>query len=202
MKAVLGGILGLGMSLFASVATAQSAVAPSATHTVNLAPQRRETALSSERRWYGWQGLALDGGAVTLQLFAVTMAMNDSNAAGGVALAGAAVYGLGAPVVHLVHDRPWHGLASLGIRGALPVLGGLAGLELATCPPPSGDYGNCGVGELLLGAAGGALVAMALDATLLGWEPRPVERQAGLRLGLAPIVSNDGRRELRLVGSF
>jgi hypothetical protein len=204
MKAVIGGILGLGMLCFASLASAQTAEATSATPTVNLTPQRE--APLTERRWYGWQGLALDGGALTLGLTALALEASDSpnreSSAGGVALAGAVVYGLGAPVVHVVHERPWQGLASLGMRGALPVLGGALGLGLATCPPPTGDYGNCGAPEALLGVAGGALIAIALDATLLGWERRAVRGQAGFSLGLAPIVAADGRRELRVIGSF
>ncbi len=79
-------------------------------------------------RWYGWQTLASDAGA--LGLFGVFLAADGTNAAhasAGVPLgvASGALFLLGPPVIHLWRGQPRAGFASLGLRVALPLLGGL-----------------------------------------------------------------------------
>jgi hypothetical protein len=158
--------------------------------------------------------LAVDGPAAALLLTSVTLVSLDSaddyetreQNAEMLAVLGTLVYGAGAPTVHLFHRQPWHALGSLGMRVALPAFGGGIGMGLAQCPPPTGDYGNCGVGELFFGAAVGALAAIAVDASLVAWEsPKVSARPAtstGAHIGLSPVVSTDGHRELRLFGTF
>jgi hypothetical protein len=68
----------------------------------------------SKQYWYGWQGLGLDAGAITLMLTAHSAPQFES---------GLALYGLGAPIVHFAHGNPVEGLGSVGIR--------LAGIGLA-----------------------------------------------------------------------
>ncbi|HYQ15201.1 MAG TPA: hypothetical protein VEQ58_05580 [Polyangiaceae bacterium] len=164
----------------------------------------------SERRWYGWQGLAVDGGAVVLGLTSIALLSKDDpygsegreRFATMLGVVGAVGYGVGAPTFHLVHHRPWQALGSFALRGGLPVVGGALGMSLATCPPPTGDYGNCGLPELLMGAAAGALVAVALDASLLAWETRPREERGQARFGVVPVLASEGRRELRVFATF
>src|SRR5512135_2030900 len=55
--------------------------------------------------WYGWQTLLTDGAAF---FFAFGSASTGSTAV--------AAYGLGGPLVHLIHDRPEAALASVGLR--------------------------------------------------------------------------------------
>ena len=206
MARALAGIWGLGVCCITSVATAQVAEATAASHTVNPAPQGAEAPPPGPRRWYGWQGLTVDGAAITLGVAAALAEAGDTQRgedwAARFAIAGLVAYGAGGPTFHLVHDRPWHALGSLGMRGALPFLGAVAWRATVTCPRPGEDYGNCGTGPIVLGLAAGALAAMALDATLLAWDTPKREAPSRARLGLAPVLSRDGQRELRLVGSF
>lgn len=184
--------------------------APLASHTVNAAPQERREPPQEERHWYGWQALAVDGAAAALGLGGLALLSSDDSQgyeererlAGLMALGGAVAYGVGAPAIHLLHQRPWQALGSLGLRAGLPVLGGAVGLGAATCPPATGDYGNCGLPELLMGAIAGTLVAVALDASLLAWDSPRSDAPTQGRLGIAPVVSSDGRRELRVFGTF
>lgn len=213
MNGFLGGLGGLALCFWATTASAQvletePAVA-TAHHPVNVAPQPPTNSPPIEPRWYGWQGLAVDGPAAALWLTSIALLSIDDPAgsegreqtAESLAIVGAIGYGAGAPTVHLFHRHPWHALGSLGMRAALPALGGAVGLGLASCPPASGDYGNCGMGELIIGAATGALVAIALDTSVLAWESPRRGTNAGARLGISPVVST-GRRELRVFGTF
>lgn len=171
---------------------------------MNPTPPPR-AAPSTRQRWYGWQGLAADGVAVSLGLGALAIGNNDVNEddfAGRLALVGVAVYGLGAPVIHLKHHKPWHALGSLGLRGSLPFAVAFFTESSASCPPPNQDYGSCGQGDLIGGALTGAVLAIVIDTIVLSWEARREEAPTTARLGLVPVVSTEGRRELRLVGAF
>lgn len=71
---------------------------------------------ATERRWYGYQTLLADTGALLLLIGVPSANHNVDDIVGG------AVYAGGAPLVHLMHRRPWAALASLGMRsGALLV---------------------------------------------------------------------------------
>jgi len=162
------------------------------------------------RRWYGWQASSVDAGAATLWVTSITMLMIDDSyddgggerLVQGLSVAGGVGYLAGAPTFHLVHRRPWHALGSFGMRAVLPILGGAIGLNTQSCPPPNADYGNCGASGLLAGAAVGAVLAMALDDSLLAWEPRKGTERGARQLGVSPVLSKDGRRELRVFGTF
>ena len=79
------------------------------------APHSSEEAPS---RWYGWQTLATDGAAIGLITASLVTADNRGGRSPSSALAWGAlgVYGLGAPVMHFVHENPGRGLASFGMR--------------------------------------------------------------------------------------
>jgi hypothetical protein len=149
----------------------------------------------------------LDASVVVLGLNSLALATSDDvsyqqqeQTAEVLLLVGTVVYGAGAPTVHLAHLRPWQALSSLGLRVALPAIGAGAGLSVAGC---AGHYVDCGLGEAIIGTATGALVAMVLDASLLAWEsPKKNSEASETRLGLTPVVSSDGRRELRVFGTF
>jgi hypothetical protein len=225
MNALIRGLLGLAVCAVTSLASAQPADnavieaapgpapvvatrAPMVSRTVSLAPQDRELLPEEEPRWYGWQNLAVDGGALALSVAAAGVDSSDSpsgseNLAQALLLGAVVGYGAGGPAIHLVHGHPWKALGSLGLRGGLPVLGGAIGLASATCPPPGGgDYGNCGLGELVMGAAAGVVMALVIDDGFLTWEKPARDEVSQARLGLTPVVSSDGRRELRVFGTF
>jgi hypothetical protein len=207
MKGFLGGLGGLSVCFCTSLAAAQASDALAAApepHTVNAAPQ-----LSEERRWYGWQGAVLDAGVVVLGINSLALASSDSvnyeekqQTAELLLFVGAVVYGAGPPVVHLAHRQPWQALSSLGLRVALPAVGAGAGLSMASCSESGENSGECGLAAAILGTAIGAVGAMVLDASLLAWEPPKTRERSGTQLGLAPIMTSDGRRELRVVGTF
>ena len=228
MNALIRGLSALAVCSSASVASAQSAennpiqaapavspaapvvssVSPAGPRTVSLAPQERENLPAAERHWYGWQILSVDGGAATLALAAAALDSSSDpdhseNLSQALLLGAAVGYVAGSPTIHLIHRQYWRGLGSLGLRAGLPIVGGAIGLGSATCPPPGGgDYGNCGLGELIVGAAAGTVLAIVLDNSLLAWEPNQDEADKVARLGVAPVVGSDGRRELRLFGTF
>jgi hypothetical protein len=120
----------------------------------------------TERRWYSDETLALDGAAAVTAAFAMA-ARSEAWAVSG------PVYLLGAPVVHFVHDRPLAGLASIGMRLVLPVLGGAVsqGLNERECRDCFGFSK-----EFVAGFFMGASIAMGLDALLLANEEVVVER--------------------------
>lgn len=214
MNWLLGGLSVLALGFLASNAAAQTAqvepTTPAAPHTVNAAPQEQEPFQVDNRRWYGWQGLAIDAGVSAAWLTSIALVSDGDpssherreTTAQALMIAGGIGYMAGGPTTHWLHDRKWQALGSFGMRGGLPIVGGLIGLNAATCPPPTGDYGNCGLPELLLGAAAGAVVAMALDASLFAWETPRKDQKPQATLGLSPVLSSDGRRELRVFGTF
>jgi hypothetical protein len=184
--------------------------APSASPaSVRSAPHLRETSpagvneasVAEPPQWYGWQTLGFDGA-----LLVGTIAAGELSRGGGafeeLAWVPAVAFLLGGPSIHLIHEEPWRALGSLGLRTGLPVLGGLFGRGfLASCPPPDGDYGSCGLGELAVGVATGMLAATLIDGFALAREsPKPAQR---LTLSLTPFVSSDGTAaELRIQGQF
>lgn len=125
-------------------------------------------------RWYGYQTLIADGVAIATSSTGVALTVseakaggNDANPLPGLALAGlgATTYLLGAPIVHWAHGRVGVGFISLGMRILAPLAGlglGAVGSELA-----NGSKNQIGIP---IGAAAGALTAVLLDATLLGWQ--------------------------------
>ena len=188
-----------------SPAAAHPAASVAARPSVSIVPLRRDAGSQGEGGWYGWQTLASDAAASGLFFAAAKSGHGnlDDGAGTTLSLLSAAVYLAGAPTVHLLHHRSLRALGSFGLRIALPVVGGMLGSATATCPPPTGDYGNCGVGELVLGAGVGFVLAIALDAGALAWDEPKRKEPSSARWGLGPTISSDGKRgEVRVFGTF
>jgi hypothetical protein len=148
------------------------------------------------QRWYGWQTLLTDGGA--LVLLATGAQSNDPNST--ILEASLATYVLGGPVVHLAHGRLAPAGTSLLLRIGLP-MGGLGlglfagGCSLDACSSP---------GTLVAGMAVGVISAIAVDAGVLSYEDVEVPASSvPASVRLAPLY--DAKRRpagLGLVGVF
>ena len=152
--------------------------------------------------WYGWQTLSLDGLLLVGGVAMLPLSNSRSDLAESLLWVPVVGFAVGGPAFHLIHREPWRALGSFGLRAGLPVLGGAIGIGLvATCPPAEGDYGNCGLGELIIGAATGVVAASLIDGLALARESP--KSSPNLRISLTPFISPDGTtRELRLRGSF
>jgi hypothetical protein len=118
-----------------------------------LAPQDTET------HWYGWQTLLTDAGSFGAALLTQN------------AYALAAVYVLGAPVVHAAHGRAGAAVGSLALRVALPIAGIYLGAAAANCSAQfHHEDDQCGLTESVIGFGLGMLAASVIDATALSWE--------------------------------
>lgn len=142
----------------------------------------------TEAYWYGGQTLAVDGISAAAVLGAVVLPP--------LAIAGAGGLVLGAPIVHLVNDRPGAAVVSLALRTALPIGAGVIGYNLAgscnrNAATESGSFlGPCflhGWNEAAIGGLVGMGVAIATDATLLARGTRPVTPPAD---SVAPRVTS------------
>jgi hypothetical protein len=140
----------------------------------------------SARSWYGLQTLVADGGAL----------------AGGIATSGTLFfpgYLLGAPIVHAIHGRPLRGFLDLGLRLGLPfagaaLLGGAKYLGSRESGPPLLAFS-------VLGAASGAITAVALDATVLAWDDAPARKERAF--SISPTLRFFGKEKtFGLVGMW
>jgi len=188
-----------GLAVLVGVALG-SADAAGAEPAAAATPEPASTAAeqSPEQRWYGYQTLLADGGALAIAIAAA--ATNDRSTGQGILVAAAAAYAIGGPIVHLAHARGGASLASLGVRVGAPLAGALLGMGLAALAPD--DDGDEYVIGTALGLLGGVAGAVALDATLLAWEP---EAAAASRLagGWRPaLLLARGRLQLGLVDVF
>lgn len=144
----------------------------------------------TERVWYGWQTLVVDGIALTAP-FALASAGAESEVAANTFLLG---YALGGPAVHFAHGNVGRGFGSFGLRVGLP-LGGAAVGALATSRAGC-DY--CALGGAVLGTFGGIGGAIALDAAWLAYD---TERT--LTLGVVPDTSSaDAAPRVVVSGTF
>lgn len=107
--------------------------------------------------WYGWQTLATDATADTLLVGGGLF--GESKEA---AIAAAALYTFGGPIVHVAHGEWGRAGISLGLRLGLPTLGGLVGGAL--CFDRKG-FLSC-LGSAVLGIGVGILGAEITDAAL------------------------------------
>jgi hypothetical protein len=145
--------------------------------------------------WYGWQTLATDGAALFLN-FGQTPTERGALAA----------YGLGGPMVHLIHERPMTALASLGVRVGLPVLGFAIGsaLDRADRGQPASLRTDMPVPlwSLLLAGAG-VPAAMAFDSAILARDPAPHATSRYVQ-HLSPSFAprKEGGFDVSLLGAF
>lgn len=120
-------------------------------------------------RWYGWQTLAADVGAVALT-FALGANVDDSNegAVVGTAILGTTAFLFGGPIVHAAHGHWEKAGISLALRGGLALLGGAigAGIGADACGQYQYDHEFCAEGYALSGALLGAAAAVIVDAAM------------------------------------
>ena len=164
------------------------------------------SAPSPHERWYGYQTLLADAGALAVLVAGV--AAHDRGTGQGIQIAAGAVYVVGGPLVHLAHGRAQASLGSLGLRVGVPLAGGLIGIGVAALAPD--DDGDEYVVGTALGVLGGAAGAVALDAMLVAWERDP--RGAPEPAASVPTASRNGwhpsliltaaRVQLGVVGVF
>src|SRR5207237_2441208 len=82
---------------------------------LTVVPQEK---VETETRWYGWQTLLVDAGWIVISVSSVPLK------SAAPAVVGTIGYFIGPPILHAVHDRTWIALLDLGLRIALPIVGG------------------------------------------------------------------------------
>lgn len=119
-----------------------------------------------DTRWYGWQTLLTDAGAVGLA--ALAFKLGTKSGGDETFLVAEGVYLFGGPIVHGAHGHLGRSAGDFALRLVLPL-----GLALAMSGgAPSGSETYCGAcagvfGGLVLGAG----IASLLDAAWLAREP-------------------------------
>jgi hypothetical protein len=153
------------------------------------AAEERSTPRSTE--WYGLEILAAD--FTSMMSAAVVSQVWSKEVTAGVYLAG---YGFGPAGVHIAHGNWGRAALSVGIRAALPTVGGVLGYHSGERQSAEDDGG---VAAFEYGALAAA-VAVTLDAAFLAWtsttpppppRPRPV---------ITPVVSASADHVLLGVG--
>ena len=184
--------------LSAALTPTPAAAQPSAvTSSKTVVPRKAPETSTTSLRWYGWQTLSLDAASLTVGVIGVNNmgeARSTGILMGSIGLTG---YTLGAPVVHWSHGQPGKAAASLGLRIGAPLIavGLLSATSAARCPVAAeqDDAHYCQEVLKTMAVAGtiSMLVASAVDAGTLSWEPEL--RQRG-KLALAPVLGWDGAR--------
>ncbi|MEO7036606.1 MAG: hypothetical protein ABI548_21845 [Polyangiaceae bacterium] len=176
-------LFGAASALYAQPSVAQDQ--PSTPPAPRLSASREDMTTRPALNWYGWQTLAFDGAAGGL--FLAAAADHDSTALYG---ASGIIYALGAPLVHVGHSQWEMGLASFGVRAVTPLLGAAVGSHYDHCQSASvtgGRSGACSIKWEVTGIAVGGLLAVALDALVLAYQPsRPVNASARNEQTAAP----------------
>jgi hypothetical protein len=169
-------------------------------------PDEAASTEPSSERWYGWQTLSLD--VIPTGIFVAGLATAEDDTTFW--LAGSAVFAVGGPAVHLVHERPLVALASLGLRTGLPALGVAIGMAFTDNSPPPDMPGvehqpDEGIQPFLIGGLTGVATASFLDAAFLAYDTssehaRSSETSAsnlGVSFGVAP-----GGGRITVLGAF
>ena len=182
------------MHFAAAAVVASVAAAPAAA--ISDAPEATAQAqVRTERIWYGWQPLAGD------LMAAGVFTLGAAGESGNVELAGAAIFPLAAPLIHLAHGHPLRALGSFGLRLAVPI----GGFFLGASVQPMFDKNCaqeelCGLGGAIIGGRAGTLVAAVIDDGVLSWDEKPA---ASFVERIAPSVAVRGNSGLlALRGTF
>jgi len=126
----------------------------------------------AEMRWYGWQTLVADAGAVGLfGLAAFAGGDRDSTAAVAVGLIGLSTYLAGGPIIHAAHGHSGKAGISVALRVGLPVLAWAIGFGVGSnsCHYAY-DHEGCPTDYAAVATLFGVFTGVALDAALLGHE--------------------------------
>jgi len=149
-------------------------------------------------RWYGWQTLAADIGAVTLTLVLGANVDERSDAAViGTAALGATAFLLGGPTVHAAHGHWDKAGISLALRVGLVLLAGGIGAAIGgdACGQYHYDHEFCAEGYALAGAVIGAGAAVIVDAALGSEEIAPRAARTP-RVAFTPLRGGGGSLSL------
>lgn len=84
-------------------------------------------------------------------------------------------------MTHLLHGSPSRGFGSLGLRLGLPIAFGYIGSSLERC---SEDFDLCGVPGAIVGGVLGIATAVAVDASVLGYDEVPLETRGVRTVGV------------------
>ncbi len=164
---------GAGVDTLPAVTTEPDAVAVDAELDLEAAGSELEDSAPppTEEHWYGWQTLTTDGASLLLLIIAGASsdALDGAGAIGSLSLG---TYLLGGPVVHFAHENVGRGFGSLALRGGLPIVFGVVGVQLENCQ--EGEW-FCGLGGAVLGGLLGIVTAITVDASLLSYESVPVK---------------------------
>jgi hypothetical protein len=127
----------------------------------------------SYRGWYGWQSLSLDAAAGLIPWTTDAGWLNLTHESGGPdqlgrvhisTRAGAALFLISGPLVHVAHRRYGRALVSVGLRAVLAGIGATLGAQVSRGDTNGGD--RAVVPGMVMGAAAAAI----LDAAWLGWD--------------------------------
>jgi len=155
-----------------------------------------------QERWYGWQTLLTDAGAITLTIALTANAdERDDAAVIGAFVIGASVFALGSPIVHGAHDHWGKAGVSLALRLGLSLIGAAigAGIGADSCSQYVYDHEGCAIGYGALGLIAGATTAVIVDAAVLARELVPAPARDHAMFLFTPMRSGGG---LTVVGRF
>lgn len=155
-----------------------------------------------KERWYGWQTLLTDAGAITLTIVLTANAdERDDAAVIGAFVIGASTFALGGPIVHGAHGHWGKAGVSLALRAGLSLIGGAigAGIGADSCSQYVYDHEGCAIGYGVLGLIAGATTAVIVDAAVLAREIVPAPARDHVMFVFTPVRSGGG---LTLVGRF
>ena len=199
--------------LLATIASVAHAAPPGLTSPsppLDVAPAQQ----SLGEAGYRGQVLAADAAAVGLVLLGFANGATNGRSSNTTSLLelGAATFLLGAPMVHLLHDRGTRSAASIGLRVALPLLGGFLSSQLkSSCNYQYDSYCDTSGDDskIVLGVALGVIAASVLDAVFLAngderctpeGKCGSIERPAAARLTATPL--GGGGLAVGLAGRF
>ena len=143
------------------------------------------TASKVEYERYWWQNLIVDAASLALasSAGAFDQSPGGENLSKVMFISAAVGYGMGSPIVHMVHHRNVNrALLSLLLRAGLPLAGGYVGTLLPGCRQ---EEFVCG--ETAIGMLAGLGAALAIDYVWLA--RKRVERVPARGLSIVPSVS-------------
>jgi hypothetical protein len=156
-------------------------------------PDPAPAAAPAEHDPYRAQTLAVDAAGVALMTLGFIGVHHDWNNSGygSLVVAGVVTSAFGAPIIHAAHGRWDRAGGSYLARSLGATMGTFAGIA-AACQDGLAAVGECGMGRIMLGAAGGLALAGVVDAVFFHdderssrWTPMVAPTTGGSQFGLA-----------------
>jgi hypothetical protein len=171
-----------------------------------LASVTLDAAPATATEWYGWQPLLIDLSSIALVAAGVARGGTTSEAT---SIAGASLFTLGAPIVHLAHGHSGRAAGSVALRTLVPAGGLATGLLLGaalsspgTAQDPLSKVDNM-FGGALLGGGAGVLAAMIVDDVVLSRDRAQRDAAPDLRPRFEPrIGASPGGATVGVGGTF